>query len=101
MLWLWCRLAATAPIRPLAWELRYATGAALKHTHTHTHTYTHTHKGSFKSRSLWCGTDSVLCALLVRAGGRFLNFSGLVASPVRWRDDYLPGSDVRMPEPGL
>ena len=30
LLWLWCRLAATAPIQPLAWELPYATGAALK-----------------------------------------------------------------------
>ena len=28
--WLWCRLAATAPIRPLAWEPPYAVGAALK-----------------------------------------------------------------------
>ena len=30
LLWLWCRLAATALIRPLAWEPPYATGAALK-----------------------------------------------------------------------
>ena len=30
LLWLWCRLAATAPIRPLAWEPPNATGAALK-----------------------------------------------------------------------
>ena len=30
VLWLWCRSVATAPIRPLAWELLYATGAALK-----------------------------------------------------------------------
>ena len=29
-LWLWCRLAAVAPVRPLAWELPYAAGAALK-----------------------------------------------------------------------
>ena len=29
-LWLWCRLAAAALIHPLAWELPYATGAALK-----------------------------------------------------------------------
>ena len=29
-LWLWCRLAAAAPIRPLPWELPYATCAALK-----------------------------------------------------------------------
>ena len=30
LLWLLCRLAATTPIRPLAWELPYAEGAALK-----------------------------------------------------------------------
>ena len=28
--WLWCRLVATAPIRPLAWESPYAAGAALE-----------------------------------------------------------------------
>ena len=30
LLWLWCRLAAAAPIRPLAWELPYTAGSALK-----------------------------------------------------------------------
>jgi len=30
LLWLWCRLAVTAPIRPLAWEPPYAASAALK-----------------------------------------------------------------------
>ena len=30
LLWLWRRLAAVAPIGPLAWELPYAAGAALK-----------------------------------------------------------------------
>jgi len=30
LLWLWCRLVATAPIRPLAWEPPCATGAALE-----------------------------------------------------------------------
>ena len=30
LLWLWHRLAAAVPIGPLAWELPYATGAALK-----------------------------------------------------------------------
>ena len=30
LLWLWCRLAATALIRPLAWEPPYTAGAALK-----------------------------------------------------------------------
>jgi len=30
LLWLWCRPAATALIRPLAWEPPFATGVALK-----------------------------------------------------------------------
>ena len=30
LLWLWCTSAATALIRPLAWEPPYAEGAALK-----------------------------------------------------------------------
>ena len=30
LLWLWCRLAAAALIQPLAWELPYAVGMALK-----------------------------------------------------------------------
>ena len=30
LLWLWCTPAATAPIRPLTWELSYAAGAVLK-----------------------------------------------------------------------
>ena len=28
LLWLWCRSAATAPIRPLTWEPTYAVGVA-------------------------------------------------------------------------
>ena len=30
LLWLWCRLAATALIGPLAWEPPHAAGVALK-----------------------------------------------------------------------
>ena len=30
MLWLWCRPATVAPTQPLAWELPYAPGVALK-----------------------------------------------------------------------
>ena len=30
LLWLWHSPAATAPIQPLAWELSYAAGVALK-----------------------------------------------------------------------
>ena len=30
LLWLWCRLVATALIRPLSWEPSYVVSAALK-----------------------------------------------------------------------
>ena len=30
LLWMWCRLAATDPIQPLAWEPPYAADTALK-----------------------------------------------------------------------
>ena len=30
LLWLWCRLAVTDQIQALAWELPWATGAAVK-----------------------------------------------------------------------
>ena len=30
LLWLWCRLATAALIRPLGWEIPYATGIAVK-----------------------------------------------------------------------
>ena len=38
-LWLWCRLAATALIRPLAWELLYAMGVALKRQNNNNYYY--------------------------------------------------------------
>ena len=34
LLWLWHRLAAATPIRPLAWEPPYAMGSALKRQKT-------------------------------------------------------------------
>ena len=30
LLWLWCKPVAAAPVCPLAWELTYAMGAAIK-----------------------------------------------------------------------
>ena len=39
LLWLWCRLAAATPIRPLAWELIYATGEALQRQKIESPTY--------------------------------------------------------------
>ena len=41
-LWLWCRLAATAPIRLLAWEPPFAEGVALERQ-----------KDKNKNQSLW------------------------------------------------
>jgi len=38
LLWLWCRPAAAAPIRPLAWEFPYAAGVAPKKTKTNEQT---------------------------------------------------------------
>ena len=38
LLWLWCRPAAVALIRPLAWKLPYARGVALKDKKTTTTT---------------------------------------------------------------
>ena len=45
LLWLWCRLAAAAPIGPLAWELVYPAGAALKKKRKKIHFFIfgHTH----------------------------------------------------------
>ena len=34
LLWLWCRRAAIAPVRPLDWEPPYATGGTLKRQKT-------------------------------------------------------------------
>ena len=39
LLWLWRRLAATALIRPLAWELPYAVGVALEKTEIYMYIY--------------------------------------------------------------
>ena len=47
LLWLWRRLAATAPIEPLAWEPPCPTGVALKRQNKQTkkpYAYVHTHK---------------------------------------------------------
>ena len=45
MLWLWHRPAATASIRPLAWEFPYAVGVALN-----THTQNRPKKGKKKRK---------------------------------------------------
>ena len=58
MLWLSCRLAAAALIRPLAWELPYATGAALKKREE---------KKSYAQSLPSCNKCSILLLLLLLA----------------------------------
>ena len=41
LLWLWRRLAATAPIRPLAWEPPHVVGVALKRPKKKKRTFPH------------------------------------------------------------
>ena len=41
LLWLWCRLAAIAPIRPLAWEHPYAMGTVFKKKKNATLVFSH------------------------------------------------------------
>ena len=51
LLWLWCRSGATASIRPLAWELPYAAGVALKTKYKYIHMYIHTYIKSLNNFS--------------------------------------------------
>ena len=39
LLWLWHRMAAAAPVQPLAWELPYAVGAVTKKKKLYYHLY--------------------------------------------------------------
>ena len=43
LLWLWCRLVATDPIGPVAWEPPYAAGTALKRQKDKTNKQTKKH----------------------------------------------------------
>ena len=53
LLWLWWRPAATAPIRPLAWESPYASGAALN-------THTQRRNASYWTDWLWIPTSKFI-----------------------------------------
>jgi len=52
LLWLWGRPAATAPIRPTAWEPPYAMGAALERAKTPTNKQTNKQKNPQKQKSI-------------------------------------------------
>ena len=66
LLWLWCRLAAVAPIWPLTWEPPYAAGVALKSNPSINHKV---YVRRLKQR--WCWADvscSLALAVLLKAG---------------------------------
>jgi len=75
LLWLWCRLVATAPIRPLAWEPPYAAGAALekakrqkkkKHTWVNISTKIRARiNSSALYLKFWCGQEYWLIIFLI------------------------------------
>ena len=70
LLWLWCRPAAVALIRPLVWELSYAEGAALKR-----HKKTKNKKQKRKRKSSWesepeLGVGHAMCSGAIN--GHFL-----------------------------
>ena len=50
LLWLWCRPAATAPIRPLVQEPPYAVGCSPKETKRHIDTHTKKKKKERKEK---------------------------------------------------
>ena len=54
LLWLWRKPAAAAPIRLLAWEHPYATGAALKKRNTYTK-----HKTNMDNNKCWWGCGEI------------------------------------------
>ena len=53
LLWLWCRPAAEALIGPLAWELPYAAGTALKSRYIHTYTNKQTNQARVPFVAQW------------------------------------------------
>ena len=76
LLQLWCRLAATAPVQPLAWEPPYAGDAALKRQ-----------KG--KNKNLQSGVPVV--AQWLTNPTRNQEVAGSVPAPAQWvKDPALP-----------
>ena len=63
LLWLWCRPAATAPIRPRAWEPPYAMGEALEKTKRQKHTHKKKKKEKKEVCIYVCVTGSPCCAV--------------------------------------
>ena len=63
LLWLWHRLVAAAPIRPLAWEPPYAASVVIKSIHTQKKLEMNTFQGKQKLRE-FITTKSALQEML-------------------------------------
>ena len=88
LLWLWWRPAAAAPIRPLAWELPYASGAALKRQkEKEDEMSTDSGLPNSRSRAGW----SLLCLAMLCS--RLCRFSK--AAQIRWCLDCAFGWTLR------
>ena len=110
--WLWCRLAAVAPIRPLAWESPYAIGTALKsktkkkkwkpRTEQIEHVKCHLHCGMtsspgyelFKSRRTAHSLSQAPFSLFLSRALSFLSFG-----PGTTLNAKLPGPSTPAPSP--
>ena len=66
LLWLWCRPAATALIRPLTWECPYGMDAALRGGKKKPHTHTKRTNGLNKKHNIHTleGNKLVICHIL-------------------------------------
>ena len=100
-MWLWYRLAAVAPIRPLAWEPPYAAGAALKREKTKkkknlTAVAQFATEVQVRSPARHCGLKIWCChSHGIRAGGKFYVKTFLVLpSDVNFLFHQLPSDCV-------
>ena len=80
LLWLWCRPAATARIRPLAWESPYAVGMALKRQKTK--------KKFFSESSLLVYRNTTCFCILILYCAILLNLTVLIVF-LRGLQDFL------------
>ena len=76
LLWLWHRLAAIVPIRPLAWELSCATGVALKKN-----SFPYANSNIFILQKLWNPNHytSLSCAFKFLLGNIYLIVLNIVS----------------------